>query len=78
MKESDPRTSCEMEENQEFLETACLYVVAQSETFPSSLSHQLQYILPLLYILPLSPSPSTAYVVYYLCSLSSYVVHYLQ
>ena len=38
VKESDPRTSCEMEENQEFLETACLYVVAQSEAFPSSLS----------------------------------------
>jgi hypothetical protein len=29
VKESDPRTNCEMEGNQEFLETACLYVVAQ-------------------------------------------------
>ena len=45
VKESDPRTNCEMEENQEFLETACLYVVAQSETFQFSL-------------LPLSPSPT--------------------
>jgi hypothetical protein len=45
VKESDPRTNCEMEGNQEFLETACLYVVAQSETFQFSL-------------LPLSPSPT--------------------